>query len=138
MESGLKDLRELKTSYDLATRIVDRHLTNMLTLLEHSMPVSQERYRETIKRIKTARAILSAFDRWIRAQARKEGLSMECKIFYSRSRKEIEKQVNAWLKEHPVSPDSMRFEFSSVVLDDPDEHIVEHTLVLFYVPMRAI
>jgi hypothetical protein len=63
---------------------------------------------------------------------------MECKIFYARSRKELEANINAWLKEHPVSPDSMRFQFSSVALDDPDEHIVEHTLVLFYVPMRAI
>lgn len=63
---------------------------------------------------------------------------MECKIFYSRSRKELEANVNAWLKDHPVSPDSMRFEFSSVYLDDQVEHIVEHTLILFYVPMRAI
>lgn len=63
---------------------------------------------------------------------------MECKIFYARSRKELEKQLNDWLKDHPVTPDSMRFQFSSVYCEDPNEHIIEHTLVLFYVPLRAI
>ncbi len=63
---------------------------------------------------------------------------MKVKIFYSRSRKDLEEKLNKWLETNPVSPDSMRFQVTSVLLDDPDEHIIEHTLFLFYVPMQAI
>lgn len=63
---------------------------------------------------------------------------MECKIFYERSRVELQKQVNQWLETHPVTPDSMRFQFSTVSIEDVDAYRLEHTLVLFYVPMRMI
>ena len=63
---------------------------------------------------------------------------MECKIFASKSRVKLEEQVNEWLNTHPVSPDTMRFQFSSVYLDDPDTHIIEYTLVLFFIPMRPL
>ena len=63
---------------------------------------------------------------------------MECKFFFGTSRNELEKQVNMWLKTHPVSPDSMRFQFSMVAIDDVTEYKLEHTLVVFFVPMRAI
>lgn len=63
---------------------------------------------------------------------------MECKIFASRHRDKLEAAINAWLQDHPVSPDSMRFEYHAVYMSDPDVHIVEHTVVLFYVPLRAI
>ena len=63
---------------------------------------------------------------------------MECKIFYSQSRLGLQDEVNAWLKAHPVTPESMRFHFSSVTLEAPDEYIIEHTLVLFYIPVEPI
>lgn len=63
---------------------------------------------------------------------------MECKIFYSTSRLGLQDEVNKWLKEHPVTPESMRFQFTSVNLDDPSIIQVEHTLVLFYVPMMSV
>lgn len=63
---------------------------------------------------------------------------MQCKIFASRNRKNLEETINEWLKEHPVSPQSMTFQITSVYCEDPDSHIVEHTVVLFYVPMSAI
>lgn len=65
---------------------------------------------------------------------------MECKIFTANSRIALERQLNEWLPDHPVTPDSMRFEFSTVVLTDQNggSQRVEHTLVLFYVPMRMI
>jgi hypothetical protein len=63
---------------------------------------------------------------------------MECKIFYARSRLELQKTVNSWLQEHPVSPDSMSFQFSTVSLEDSTEFILEHTLIIFFVPMIRI
>lgn len=63
---------------------------------------------------------------------------MECKIFYGSNREEIQNKVNAWLKEHPVTPDSMRFQFSTVSIEDTDSYRLEHTLVVFYVPMHPI
>lgn len=63
---------------------------------------------------------------------------MECKIFAARSRADLQEKVNAWLATHPVTPESMRFQFSSVYMEDPDQHIIEHTLILFYVPMVQI
>lgn len=64
---------------------------------------------------------------------------MRCKVFQSRNRADLEEKVNAWLERNPVSPDTMRFQFSSVAIDDsPDTYIVSHTLVLFYVPLHAI
>jgi hypothetical protein len=63
---------------------------------------------------------------------------MKMKIFFSRTRKELQEAVNAFLEQNPVSPDSMRFEFSSIAVTTPIELIIEHTLVLFYVPMHSI
>ena len=63
---------------------------------------------------------------------------MQIKIFHSSNRKELESFVNEWLKTHPVSPDSMRFEFSTVAIEDEISYRLEHTLILFYVPMRTI
>lgn len=63
---------------------------------------------------------------------------MVCKIFYATSRLELQNMVNQWLAEHPVSPDSMRFEFSTVVIEDTDSYRLEHTLVVFFVPMRPL
>lgn len=63
---------------------------------------------------------------------------MECKIFASSSLKDLEEKVNEWLQRNPVSPESMRFQFSATSLNDPIDNTIEHTVVLFYVPMRAI
>lgn len=63
---------------------------------------------------------------------------MLCKVFYHIHRSKLQEQVNEWLKNNPVSPQSMSFQFSTVVIEDPDSYKLEHTLVLFYVPMRAM
>ncbi len=63
---------------------------------------------------------------------------MECKVFYARNREKLQDQVNEWLKKNPVSPETMRFQFSTVALEDSTEYALEHTLIIFYVPMRAI
>jgi hypothetical protein len=63
---------------------------------------------------------------------------MKCKVFSSRTRKELEKAINEWLETHPVTPETMRFEYGAVYCEDPDEHIIEHTVVVFYVPMGSI
>ena len=63
---------------------------------------------------------------------------MKCKIFHARSVVALEDAINKWLETHPVSPDSMRFEFSTVYGEDEVEHILFHTLVLFYVPMMRV
>ncbi len=59
---------------------------------------------------------------------------MKCKIFYGRNREHLQNAVNHWLEVNPVRLE--RFQFSSVKLDDDMEHIIDHTLVLFYVPMQ--
>jgi hypothetical protein len=82
-------------------------------------------------------------DAWLAFQeqlenGRKEQTKVECRIFWGQSQMKIQDEVNEWLKTHPVSPESMRFQFSTVVLEDPTEWILEHTLVVFYVPMVRI
>ena len=65
---------------------------------------------------------------------------MKCKIFVAHKRQALEDQVNQWLESNPVAPDSMRFEYGAICVEDlvePDS-TVEHTLVLFYVPMMPI
>lgn len=65
---------------------------------------------------------------------------MKCKIFTAHQRQALEDQVNQWLESNPVTPDSMRFEYGAICLEDlvePDA-VIEHTLVLFYVPMMPI
>jgi hypothetical protein len=59
---------------------------------------------------------------------------MWCKIFSATNRKELEQQVNEWLKTHPVTPERTRFQFSTVSVADADSYKLEHTLVLMYVP----
>lgn len=63
---------------------------------------------------------------------------MRCKIFYGSNRQELEDMVNKWLETNPVTPDSMRFEFSTASVEDETSYKLEHTLVLFYVPMQRI
>jgi len=63
---------------------------------------------------------------------------MQVKIFSANSTVKLQDAINEWLAKHPVLPDSMRFVYSTVNCDDPVEYIVEHTVVLFYVPMRPI
>lgn len=63
---------------------------------------------------------------------------MKVKIFYARTRRDLEKQVNEWLSVNPVSPNSMRFQFTSVGFESVDSYEIDHTLVLFYVPMHAM
>jgi len=63
---------------------------------------------------------------------------LQVKIFSANSTVKLQDAINEWLAKHPVSPDSMRFEYSAVYCDDPIEHIVEHTVILFYIPMRPI
>jgi hypothetical protein len=58
---------------------------------------------------------------------------MRCKIFYSRSRRELEKAVNEWLETHMLVIE-MPIRFSSVAIQDETEYILEHTIVLFYIP----
>jgi hypothetical protein len=63
---------------------------------------------------------------------------MNCKIFYASRRELLQKEVNEWLQTHPVSPESMHFQFSTVLIESDIDYKLEHTLVLFYVPMRII
>jgi len=63
---------------------------------------------------------------------------MECKIFYGRNREELQNHVNAWLKTHSITPESVRFQFSTVSIESESEYTLEHTLVLFYVPMMPL
>ncbi len=63
---------------------------------------------------------------------------MKCKVFEARSRSDLEEQVNQWLETHPVSPESMRFEYACVSLEDSIQFVLEHTLVLFYVPFTTV
>lgn len=63
---------------------------------------------------------------------------MRVKVFGARSRKDLEEKLNDWLTTHPVSPDGMHVEFAATYCDDPQEHIIEMTLVLFYIPMMPI
>lgn len=63
---------------------------------------------------------------------------MLCQIFFGGHRSQLQDQVNEWLKTHPVSPQTMHFQFSTVSIEDSDSYRLEHTLVLFYVPMRAM
>jgi len=55
---------------------------------------------------------------------------MQCKIFCAIRPKELELYVNEWLKENPISPQSMKFQYNGVGFDAAD--MTEHTLVLFY------
>ena len=63
---------------------------------------------------------------------------MRIKIFYGRSRQDLEQAVNTWLSTHAVSPATMHFQFSTVSLEDETQFILEHTLVVFYVPMERV
>lgn len=63
---------------------------------------------------------------------------MKVKVFQCRSKHDLEEVVNKFLAQNPVTPDSMRFQYSTTVVEDSMEHIVMHHLVLFYVPMMAI
>lgn len=63
---------------------------------------------------------------------------MECKIFHARNRLDLQEKVNKWLSEHPVSPDSMKFQLTTVSIEDPNEYILEHTLIVFFVRMHAM
>ncbi len=63
---------------------------------------------------------------------------MECKIFGSQDYRQLERDVNEWLKTHVISPESMRFQATTVTYEDSVEFIPIHTIVLFYVPLRMI
>lgn len=63
---------------------------------------------------------------------------MQVKIFHGRNWRELEDELNKWLREHPVSPESMRTEFSTVMYEDETSYAEIHTLILFYVPMRMM
>jgi hypothetical protein len=59
--------------------------------------------------------------------------SAKCAILSAQSQNDLEKKVNKWLEEHYLfSPDRIKFQYHSIYLDDPVEHIVEHTIVIFY------
>ncbi len=61
---------------------------------------------------------------------------MQVKIFWSHSRRELEKEVNAWLAQNPCQV--VQAQFSSAVADVGEEYRMELTLVLFFVPMMAV
>lgn len=63
---------------------------------------------------------------------------MQVKVFETRSRGQLEQEVNAWLKEHPIGPDSMRSEFSTWKYEDTDQVHTFYVLILFYVPMHVV
>ncbi len=57
---------------------------------------------------------------------------MQCKMFFGMSLAALEKQVNEWLKANAIALESVRFQFSTVVVDLGLEYRVEHTLVVMY------
>lgn len=63
---------------------------------------------------------------------------MECKIFSAINRNDLQDKVNAWLQTHLVSPESMHFQLTTISIEDADSYKLEHTLILFYVPLRMI
>lgn len=65
-------------------------------------------------------------------------IMMKCKVFTARSVVSLESSVNEWLAAYPIDVPRSQFKYSSCALDDPDMHIVNHTLILLYVPLEAI
>lgn len=63
---------------------------------------------------------------------------MECKIFSSDNYIKLEQEVNKWLATHLVSPETMRFQATTIKYEDSIEFKPIHTITLFYVPLRAI
>lgn len=63
---------------------------------------------------------------------------MRVKVFQSRSRASLEETVNAWLERNEVSPTHIQFSSVLIESNDVSSYVVEHTLVLFYVPLHAI
>lgn len=63
---------------------------------------------------------------------------MKFKLFASRTRSGLEEQINQWLEENLVVLESMRFKYCATPLEDPDVHIIEYSIVLFYVPLYAL
>ncbi len=63
-------------------------------------------------------------------------MKLKCKVFSARKQANLEQAINEWLGRHPVTLETMRFEYGAVYCEDPDEHIIEHTVIVFYVPME--
>ena len=63
---------------------------------------------------------------------------MQVQIFRGRDLDALQSKLNKWFKEHMVSPETARFKVTSVYLVDDVEHIIEHTVFVFYVPMHPI
>lgn len=64
---------------------------------------------------------------------------MRVKVFQSRRLADLEEKVNAWLAQNQVSPLTTHMQFSSVAIDDsPDSYFLEHTLIVFYMPLQSI
>jgi hypothetical protein len=57
---------------------------------------------------------------------------MKCKIFHSRRIVDLEQAVNKFLETHEISV--QHTQFSSVYGQDEVEHLLFHTLILFYWP----
>jgi hypothetical protein len=60
---------------------------------------------------------------------------MNCKIFYSRRREQLERNINAWLATHVVNV--LYTQLSTVAIESDIEYILEHTLILFYYPQQV-
>lgn len=65
------------------------------------------------------------------SEKRKE---MECKVFHGGARNELQDRINQWLATHPIVPESLRVQLSTVLIEDMGEYRLEHTVILLYVP----
>ena len=57
---------------------------------------------------------------------------MHCKIFHSRRHSQLEAAVNDWLAAHPGSRFPLGPQYTTCLVADDVEYILEHTLILFY------
>ena len=57
---------------------------------------------------------------------------MHCKIFHSKRHEELDAKINDWLDAHPRIWFPMPAKFTTCLLAEEAEYILEHTLILFY------
>ena len=63
---------------------------------------------------------------------------LECKIFYSSNREELQRKINTWLAEQYLTLNAVRMEFTTVLVEDEVSYRLEHTVLLLYVPQQRI
>lgn len=62
---------------------------------------------------------------------------MQCKIFSHTSRARLEEVLNQWLENNPILPGCLCATYGTINCD-PARGIVEHVIVLFYVPLVTL